>query len=111
MENIEIRKIKSLEKGPFKAKFDIAFNTSEFDSIVIKGFRIGPSQHGPEPWVEPPSYQVYGVYHHTFFMENKDNWDRLKVAMLKECKQNGIDLGILGSDIDEDKIDISEIPY
>lgn len=72
MENIEIRKADLMKNGG--AKIDLAFNTTEFGPIVIKGFRVSRSKKDNGLWVQVPSYPSYGRYFPTFFVENEGAW-------------------------------------
>lgn len=83
MENIEIRKAKKLKDLVWK--FDIAFKTTEFGVIVIKGFRVGQTQFKDEmAWVQTPYYQVFGRYFEVLFLENREIWDEIKRLLTDE---------------------------
>jgi len=111
MENVEIRNIKALESKQFRARFDVAFKTAEFGTICIKGFRLGKSTFGNEPWVQEPTYQLFGKYIPLFFMENKDGWSAIKNIALEACKNNGVDLtgiNMLTENIDPEEVTIDK---
>ena len=83
MENIEIRKAKKLKDLVWK--FDVAFNTSEFGVIVIKGFRVGQTQFKDEmAWVQPPSYQVFGKYFEALYLEKREVWNAIERLLTDE---------------------------
>ena len=81
MENIEIRKMKKI-KGSW-VKCEVAFKTTDFGVLVVKGFRIRESHNDGETWVQEPSYQTRdGSYFRCFFMEDEKLWQELKGQLI-----------------------------
>ena len=79
-----IVKIKFTEAKKIKAIISL-----DFQSFVIKGFRVMESQYenakGDKLWLTPPSYQDSGGrYHPIFFMPNKELWKELEVIIWDE---------------------------
>ncbi|PIR43378.1 hypothetical protein COV24_02955 [candidate division WWE3 bacterium CG10_big_fil_rev_8_21_14_0_10_32_10] len=109
IEKIEIRKIKKLDHKQFKAKVDVAFHTDEFGVISIKGFRIGNSKFGGMPWVEPPSYQMFGKYEKCLFLEGEGVWEQLVTFLIDKCIEEGIELVVTATD--SEVVDPEEIPF
>ena len=106
MKNVEIRKVKKLKSGGIKV--DVAFETSDLGTIVIKGFRVSKGKYDA-PWVQEPSYQVFGNYHRCFFWEDKQKWEELKELLGKEYSNY-----IENTDVEETKnedVDPSKIPF
>jgi len=101
MNNIEIRQVKKLAKKTLR--FTIAFPTQEYGNIVIKGIRVCESPKYEDIWVQPPSYNVYGSYHPTFFLENKSIWEEICVQLKDIYKKY---IGSLESDLDIDLDDL-----
>ena len=104
MKNVEIRKTKKLKDGT--VKIDLAFEVPNLGNIVIKGFRVRESQYKDGPWVQEPSYQVYGQYHGCFFMEDRQKWEELKTLLQKE-HSNYVD----ENETANEDIDPKEIPF
>lgn len=103
MENIEIRKLKKI-KGGF-VQCEVAFRTTEFGTLVTKGWRIRESHNEGEIWVQEPSYQVFGKYIRCFFVEDRKVWDELKATLI-EAYGNYLS----SSKNEEEKIDLNDIP-
>jgi len=62
---ILIRKAKLMTDGN-TLQADIAFVTDNFGTLVIKGFRVAPSQKFDGLWVQPPkSRNKFGKYIYT----------------------------------------------
>lgn len=85
MKNVEIRKIKRIRGGWMCC--EVAFNTVEFGTLVIKGFRVSTSIKDGGIWVQEPSFQVNGRYERCFFAEDAAVWNELK-ALLTETYKN-----------------------
>ena len=59
-----------------------AMITLDFGWFKVKGFRVRrsvyPNRRGESLWLTPPSYQAGSGYHPIFFVENKENWEKLE---------------------------------
>lgn len=106
MENVEIRKVKKLKSGGIKV--DVAFKTDTLGTIVIKGFRVSKGKYDA-PWVQEPSYQVFGNYYRCFFWEDPQKWERLK-GLLREEYSNYIE-NAGAEEMKNENVDPSEIPF
>jgi hypothetical protein len=105
MENIEIRKADSLKSGGVKV--DLAFNTAEFGHIVIKGFRVSRSKKDNSIWVQVPSYQAFGRYFPTFFVENESTWRDLESLLQDQFTDME---STKKSETEDEYVDPNEIP-
>lgn len=103
MENIEIRKMEKI-KGNW-VKCEVAFKTSEFGILVVKGWRIRESHNEGEIWVQEPSYQVFRNYIRCFFAEDRKVWDELKATLIEAYGNY-----LRSSGNEEEKIDLNDIP-
>lgn len=105
--DMEIRKI-SKTKDNF-LRTNIAFNTSEFGTIVLKGFRVGRSPKYEGIWVQPPCFSVFGKYYKMCFFENNDTWKAVEAFLIdvfekyeEEHPEEFIDLDKISSEIGGD---------
>lgn len=59
-----------------------AMITLDFGWFKVKGFRVRKSEYqnrrGESLWLTPPAYQAGGGYHPIFFVERKENWEKLE---------------------------------
>lgn len=102
MENIEIRKTKKLRGGWVCC--EVAFNTVEFGTLVIKGFRMRRSFKDGEVWVQEPSYQVRGRYERCFYAENNAVWGELKTLLTETYINSESSPGSADENVSPDEI-------
>ena len=102
MENIEITKAKKLKNGT--VKFDVSFGTSNFGPIVIKGFRVSRSRYD-KPWVQEPSYQIYGKYYRCVYFEDRKVWDGVNELLVAEYSNY-----VTGEEEVSEEVDPKEVP-
>lgn len=77
-------KIKFTEAKKIKAIISL-----DFQSFVVKGFRVQESQFanikGANLWLTPPSYRdSVGRYHPIFFMPDKELWKEVELMIWDE---------------------------
>lgn len=105
MEKIEVRNIELLKSGGIKV--NLAFNTTEFNTIVVKGFRVKRSEKNNDVWIQVPSYQSYGRYFPTFFIENAGTWKEVEGLLRDTFLNKEKELSI--NNLDEE-INIDDLP-
>lgn len=103
MENVKIAKAKKLKGGA--VKFDVAFETCNFGSIVIKGFRVSRSRY-EKPWVQEPSYQVFGQYYRCVYFEDRKVWDGINELLTTEYSNYVSEEERMDEDVDPKEVPI-----
>lgn len=70
-------KVKLITEGKLKAIVSL-----DFDSFVLRGFRIQESQYedgkGRKLWIVPPSYRGGVKYHPIVFFPDKNIWEEIQ---------------------------------
>lgn len=94
-----------------EAKKIKAIITLDFQSFVVKGFRIMESEFknskGDKLWLTPPSYRdSVGRYHPIFFMPDKDLWKEIELKILDEYEKQSIEHYQKRFDLKDDEIPV-----